>query len=133
VVAATGAAAAAGAGGEAPPMPWIRGLFNMPTGEAAHAAPLRLPGLEVEPAFTGEMGSELDWAFYARETDGAIQFDLGYSPGQFTPGAAAALLGELAALLAQVTSDPRRRLSSLGTARTGPAASGAGAAFSSHA
>jgi hypothetical protein len=129
------AAGEAGAGGAALPMPWIRGLFNMPTGEAAHAAPLQLPELEVEPAFTGEMGSELDWAFYARETDGAIQFDLGYSPGQFAPGAAAALLGELAALLAQVTSDPRRRLSSLGLAGTGPAAAGAGAgaASSSHA
>jgi hypothetical protein len=127
------AAEPAGAGsGEALPMPWIRGLFNMPTGEAAHAAPLRLPDLEVEPAFTGEMGSEFDWAFYARETDGAIQFDLGYSPGQFAPGAAGALLGELAALFEQVTSDPRRRLSSLGSGGAGPAAHGAGAALSNH-
>ncbi len=78
--------------------------------------PLRLPGLEVEPVFTGEKGSEFDWAFYARETDGAIQFDLGYVPGLFAPGAADALLVELAALLAQVTSEPWRRLSFLAPA-----------------
>jgi hypothetical protein len=107
------AAEVAGAGGEELPVPWIRGLFNMPMGEAAHAAPLRLPELEVEPALTGEMGTEFDWTFYTRESDGAIQFDLGYSPGLFTPGAAEALLAELAALLEQVASDPGLRLSRL--------------------
>ncbi len=106
-------AAAAGAGGEEIPTPWIRGVFIMPMGEAAHAAPLRLPELEVEPALTGEMGTEFDWNLYARESEGAIQLDLGYTAGLFAPGAAAALLGDLAAMLAAVASDPGKRLSHL--------------------
>jgi len=114
------AAELAGAGAEDLPTPWIRGLFIMPTGEAAHAAALRLPALEVEPTLTGEMGTEFDWTLYARESDGGIRFDLGYSPGVFAPGQAAALLGELTALLGQVASDPRLRLSRLAPAIGGP-------------
>jgi amino acid adenylation domain-containing protein len=96
--------------------PWVRGLFNMPLGEAAPAAPLRLPGLEVEPAFTGEMATEFDWTLYARQSAGAIRLDLGWSPGVFAPGQADRLLGELAALLEEAASDPRRRLARLALA-----------------
>jgi amino acid adenylation domain-containing protein len=112
-----GAGTAAGAGSRS--TPWIRGLFNMPLGEAAHAAPLRLPGLEVEPAFTGEMATEFDWTLYARQTAGAIRLDLGWSPGVFAPGEADALLAELAALLEEAASDPGRRLARLPLATGG--------------
>lgn len=107
------AAELAGAGAEDLPTPWIRGLFIMPTGEAAHAAPLRLPALEVEPTLTGEMGTEFEWTLYARESDGGIRFDLGYSPGVFLPGQAEAVLGELTALLERAAADPTLRLSQL--------------------
>lgn len=112
------AAELAGAGAEDLPTPWIRGLFIMPTGETAHAAPLRLPALEVEPTLTGEMGTEFEWTLYARESDGGIRFDLGYSPGVFLPGQAAALLGELTALLERAAADPGLRLSQLAPAVT---------------
>ena len=107
------AAELAGAGAEDLPTPWIRGLFIMPTGETAHAAPLRLPALEVEPTLTGEMGTEFEWTLYARESDGGIRFDLGYSPGVFLPGQAEALLGELTALLERAAAAPGLRLSQL--------------------
>jgi len=110
------AAELAGAEAEDLPTPWIRGLFIMPMGETAHAASLRLPGLEVEPTLTGEMGTEFEWTLYARERDGGIRFDLGYSPGVFRPGEAEALLGELTALLARAAADPRLRLSHLASA-----------------
>ncbi|HXO42893.1 MAG TPA: condensation domain-containing protein [Thermoanaerobaculia bacterium] len=112
------AAELAGAGAEDLPTPWIRGLFIMPTGETAHAAPLRLPALEVEPTLTGEMGTEFEWTLYARESDGGIRFDLGYSPGVFLPGQAEALLGELTALLERAAADPGLRLSQLAPAIT---------------
>jgi condensation domain-containing protein len=113
------AAELAGAGAEELPTPWIRGLFIMPTGEAAHAAPLRLPALEVEPTLTGEMGTEFEWTLYARESDGGIRFDLGYSPGVFLPGQAEAVLGELTDLLERAAADPRLRLSQLAPAIAG--------------
>ncbi len=113
------AAELAGAGAEDLPTPWIRGLFIMPTGETAHAAPLRLPALEVEPTLTGEMGTEFEWTLYARESDGGIRFDLGYSPGVFLPGQAAALLGELTALLERAAADPGLRLSQLARGERG--------------
>jgi hypothetical protein len=130
------AAELAGAGAADLPTPWIRGLFIMPAGEAAHAAPLRLPALEVEPTLTGEMGTEFEWTLYARESDGGIRFDLGYSPGVFLPGQAEALLGELTALLERAAADPGLRLSQLAPTFAGehgepgaggePAAGGAG-------
>jgi hypothetical protein len=110
------AAKLAGAGAEDLPTPWIRGLFIMPTGETAHAAPLRLPALEVEPTLTGEMGTEFEWTLYARESDGGIRFDLGYSPGVFLAGQAEALLGELTALLERAAAAPGLRLSQLAPA-----------------
>jgi Condensation domain len=113
------AAELAGAGAEDLPTPWIRGLFIMPTGETAHAAPLRLPALEVEPTLTGEMGTEFEWTLYARESDGGIRFDLGYSPGVFLAGQAEALLGELTALLERAAADPGLRLSQLAPAIAG--------------
>jgi Condensation domain len=112
------AAELAGAGAADLPTPWIRGLFIMPTGETAHAAPLRLPALEVEPTLTGEMGTEFEWTLYARESDGGIRFDLGYSPGVFLSGQAEALLGELTALLERAAADPGLRLSQLAPAIT---------------
>src|SRR5215203_2102391 len=39
--------------------PWIRVLFNMPSGEAGHSDPLKAGGIEVQPLLTGEMGAEL--------------------------------------------------------------------------
>jgi hypothetical protein len=117
--------AAGGAG--LPPAPWIRGVVNMPLGEAAHAAPLSAAGLEIAPVLTGETGSELDWTLHAREDDGGIRFDFGHAPGLFAPGEAAALLDELGALLAAAAADPRLRLSLL-TPAPPAAATFAGAA-----
>ena len=111
---ATSAAPATPPTPSAPPTtPWIRGVVNMPLGEATHAAPLAAAGLEISPVLTGETGSELDWTLHAREQDGGIRFDFGHAPGLFAPGEAAALLDELGALLAAAAADPRRRLSQL--------------------
>ncbi len=95
-------------------LPWIRVLFNMPSGEAGHTEPLQAGGVEVQPLLTGEMGSEPDWTFYARELAGGIRLDLGYNANLLVPGEPAGLLEGFAGLLAEVTAHPERRLSELG-------------------
>jgi hypothetical protein len=101
-------------GGAPEELPWIRVLFNMPSGEAGHTGPLRAGGVEVEPLLTGEMGSEPDWTFYARELAGGIRLDLGYNANLLAPGEPAGLLEGFAGLLGEVTVHPERRLSELG-------------------
>jgi Condensation domain len=94
-------------------LPWIRVLFNMPSGEAGHSDPLRAGGVEIEPLLTGEMGSEFDWTFYARELVRGIRLDLGVNANLLAPGEPLRLLEGFAALLAEVVARPDRRLSEL--------------------
>ncbi|MEA2604529.1 MAG: hypothetical protein QOF89_5521 [Acidobacteriota bacterium] len=93
--------------------PWIRVMFNMPSGGAGHHEPLRARGLEVEPLLTGEMGSEFPLTFYAREVGERIRLDLGYNAGVLAPGEPARLLERYAALLGEAAAHPVRRLSKL--------------------
>jgi Condensation domain len=93
--------------------PWIRVMFNMPSGGAGHHEPLRAHGLEVEPLLTGEMGSEFPLTFYAREVGERIRLDLGYNSGVLAPGEPARLLAGYAALLGEAAAHPGRRLSDL--------------------
>jgi hypothetical protein len=93
--------------------PWIRVLFNMPSGEAGHAEPLRAHGVELLPVLTGEVGSDLPLTFYAREVPGGIRLDLGYNAGVLAPGEPARLLERYAALLGKAAAHPERRLSEL--------------------
>jgi hypothetical protein len=103
------------------PLPWIRAVFNMPSSDAGHADPLRIGPLEIHPLLTGEMGSELDWTFYARELAGDIRLDLGVNADLLAPGEPARLLEGFAALLGEVTLRPQRRLSELAGVLTVPA------------
>jgi hypothetical protein len=100
-------------------IPWIRVLFNMPSGDAGHAEPLRAGGVGLEPLLTGEMGSEHDWTFYARELAGGIRLDLGYNADLLAPGEPGLLLEGFAHLLAEVAVHPGRRLSKLGESLRG--------------
>lgn len=93
--------------------PWIRVLFNMPSGEAGHSDPLKAGGIEVQPLLTGEMGAELDLTFYAREMAAGIRLDLGFNANLLAPGESGRLLESFAALLAEVAAHPERRLSEL--------------------
>ena len=93
--------------------PWIRVLFNMPSGGAGHQEPLRAGGVEIEPLLTGEMGSELPLTFYAREVGERIRLDLGYNAGVLAPGEPARLLERFAALLGEAAARPELRLSEL--------------------
>jgi len=103
-------------------LPWIRVLFNMPSGEAGHSDPLQAGGIEIEPLLTGEMGSEFDWTFYARELASGIRLDLGVNANLLAPGEPPRLLEGFAALLAEVVARPDRRLSELAGALLAPAA-----------
>jgi Condensation domain len=94
--------------------PWIRVLFNMPSGDAGHAEPLRAGGVEIEPLLTGEMGSEFDWTFYARELAGGVRLDLGFNANLLAPDEPARLLAGFADLLGEAIADPGQRLSKLG-------------------
>ena len=97
--------------------PWIRVMFNMPSGGAGHQEPLVAHGVEVEPLLTGEMGSEFPLTFYAREVGERIRLDVGYNAGVLAPGEPARLLDQFAALLGEAAAFPERRLSELaGTA-----------------
>jgi hypothetical protein len=102
-------------------LPWIRVLFNMPSSEAGHADPLQAGPLEVRPLLTGEMGSEFDWTFYARELAGGIRLDLGVNAHLLAPGEPARLLEGFAAMLGEITLRPQRRLSELAGAFRAPA------------
>jgi hypothetical protein len=93
--------------------PWIRVLFNMPSGGAGHQEPLVAHGVEVEPLLTGEMGSEFPLTFYAREVGERIRLDVGYSAGVLAPGEPARLLERFAALLGEAAARPELRLSEL--------------------
>ena len=103
-------------------LPWIRVLFNMPSNDAGHADPWQAGPLEVQPLLTGEMGSEFDWTFYARELAGCIRLDLGVNANLLAPGEPARLLESFAALLGEITLRPQRRLSELAGAFMAPAA-----------
>jgi Condensation domain len=103
-------------------LPWIRVLFNMPSNDAGHADPRQAGPLEVQPLLTGEMGSEFDWTFYARELAGGIRLDLGVNANLLAPGEPARLLEGFAALLGEITLRPQRRLSELAGAFMAPAA-----------
>jgi hypothetical protein len=94
--------------------PWVRVLFNMPSGDAGHAEPLRAGGVEIAPLLTGEMGSEFDWTLYARELAVGIQLDLGFNANLLAPDEPERLLEGFADLLGEVTADPGQRLSMLG-------------------
>jgi hypothetical protein len=100
--------------------PWIRVMFNMPSGGAGHQEPLVAHGAEVEPLLTGEMGSEFPLTFYAREVGERIRLDLGYNANVLAPGDPARLLERFAALLEEAAARPERRLSEL----AGPAVLG---------
>jgi condensation domain-containing protein len=102
-------------------LPWIRVLFNMPSSDAGHADPVQAGPLAVEPLLTGEMGSEFDWTFYARELAGGIRLDLGVNANLLAPGEPARLLEGFAALLGEITLRPQRRLSELAGAFMAPA------------
>jgi|SRR5918999_4243561 hypothetical protein len=102
-------------------LPWIRVLFNMPSSDAGHTDPLQAGPLEIQPLLTGEMGSEFDWTFYARELAGDIRLDLGVNANLLAPGEPARLLEGFAALLAEITLRPQQRLSELAEAFTAPA------------
>jgi len=93
--------------------PWIRVMFNMPSGGAGHQEPLVVHGVEVEPLLTGEMGSEFPLTFYAREVGDRIRLDLGYNANVLAPGEPARLLERFAALLAEAAARPELRLSEL--------------------
>lgn len=93
--------------------PWIRVMFNMPSGGAGHQEPLVAHGVEVEPLLTGEMGSEFPLTFYAREVGERIRLDLGYNANVLAPGEPARLLEGFAALLGEAAARPERRLSEL--------------------
>ena len=101
--------------------PWIRVLFNMPSGEAGHSDPLKAGGLEVQPLLTGEMGAEFDLTFYARELAAGIRLDLGFNAGLLAPGESGRLLEGFAALLAEVAAHPERRLSEIDGVLLAPA------------
>jgi hypothetical protein len=108
------------------PTPWLRVLFNMPSGEAGHSEPMRAgsaEGIEVQPLLTGEMGGELDLTFYARELPAGIRLDLGYNANLLAPGEAGRLLEGFAVLLGEVSAQPERRLSELSGVPLAPAAS----------
>ena len=96
--------------------PWVRVFFNMPTGGTGHPEPIRSGGLAVQPLLTGEVGSEFDLTFYAREYEQGIRLDLGYKAELLTPAEAGALLAELAILLREAGNHPERRLSELAPA-----------------
>jgi non-ribosomal peptide synthetase component F len=100
-------------GGEPGSTPWVRVLFNMPTGGAGHPEAIRAGGIEVQPLLTGEVGSEFDLTFYAREQGSGIRLDLGYNAGLLAAGEAAALLAELAALAGEAVAAPEQRISEL--------------------
>jgi condensation domain-containing protein len=102
-------------------LPWASVMFNMPSGEAGHSEPLRAGGVEVEPLLTGEMGSEFDLTFYAREVAGGIRLDLGYNAGLLAPGEPLRLLEGFAALLGEFAVRPDRRLSELAGVPLAPA------------
>ncbi|HEY9422177.1 MAG TPA: hypothetical protein VIW92_12240, partial [Thermoanaerobaculia bacterium] len=104
-------------------VPWTRVLFNMPAGEAGHSAPLKVRGLELLPLATGELRSEFDLTFYAREVAGGIRLDLGFNANLFAPGEAGRLLEGFAALLEEAASSPDRRLSELAERVLTPAGS----------
>jgi hypothetical protein len=101
--------------------PWIRVLFNMPSGDAGHTEPLRAGGVEMAPLLTGEMGSEFDWTFYARELAGGIRLDFGFNANLLAPEEPARLLEGFADLLGEAAADPGRRLSKLGGVFAAPA------------
>jgi hypothetical protein len=94
-------------------VPWIRVMFNMPSGGAGHQEPLVAQGVEVEPLLTGEMGSEFPLTFYAREVGERIRLDLGYNANVLAPGEPARLLEGFAALLGEAAVRPELRLSEL--------------------
>ncbi len=93
--------------------PWIRVMFNMPSGGAGHQEPLVAHGVEVEPLLTGEMGSEFPLTFYAREVGERIRLDLGYNANVLAPGEPARLLERFAAILGEAAVRPELRLSEL--------------------
>jgi len=93
--------------------PWIRVMFNMPSGGAGHQEPLVAQGIEIEPLLTGEMGSEFPLTFYAREVEERIRLDLGYNANVLAPGEPARLLERFAALLGEAATRPELRLSEL--------------------
>jgi len=94
-------------------VPWIRVMFNMPSGGAGHHEPLLAHGVEIEPLLTGEMGSEFPLALYAREMGERIRLDLGYKANVLAPGEPARLLEGFAALLGEAAARPELRLSEL--------------------
>src|SRR5436305_1876547 len=94
-------------------VPWITVLFNMPSGGAGHAEPLRVHGVELAPLLTGEVGSELDLTFHAREVPGGLRLDLGYNANVLAPGEPERLLAGFATLLEEAAAHPGRRLSEL--------------------
>ena len=94
-------------------VPWITVLFNMPSGGAGHAEPLRAHGVELAPLLTGEVGSELDLTFHAREVPGGLRLDLGYNANVLAPGEPERLLAGFATLLEEAAAHPGRRLSEL--------------------
>ncbi|HEV2846884.1 MAG TPA: condensation domain-containing protein [Thermoanaerobaculia bacterium] len=104
-------------------LPWVNVLFNMPSGEAGHVEPLTAGDLEFLPLLTGEMGSEPDLTFYAREVAGGMRLDLGFNANLFAPAEAGSLLEGLAALLEEAASCPDRRLSELAGVVLTPAGS----------
>ncbi len=94
-------------------LPWVTVMFNMPSGGAGHAEPLRAHGVELTPLLTGEVGSELDLTLYVREVPGGIRLDLGYNANVLAPGEPERLLAGYAVLLGEAAAHPERRLSEL--------------------
>ncbi|HYH45833.1 MAG TPA: condensation domain-containing protein [Thermoanaerobaculia bacterium] len=94
-------------------LPWVQVLFNMPSGETGHSDPLRVHGVELQPLLTGEMASEIDLTFYARELEGGIRLGLGYNANVLAPGEPARLIGGFRALVAAAVARPGQRLSEL--------------------
>ncbi|MEU8383212.1 amino acid adenylation domain-containing protein, partial [Streptosporangium sp. NPDC048865] len=82
---------------------------------------LRLPGVRAEPFLPETGGVKFDLDVYFAEGEELIEGFVAYATDLFDAGTVTGMLAELAELLDQVTEDPARRLSSLGTPLQGAA------------
>ena len=76
----------------------------------APAAPLSLRGVNARPLPTGEPASKFDLSLGAMEVDGGLRLNLEYNLDLFDPATARRLLESFAAVLAEISADPGRRL-----------------------
>ncbi|MEU4540001.1 amino acid adenylation domain-containing protein [Streptosporangium sp. NPDC023825] len=76
---------------------------------------LRLPGVRAEPFLPETGGVKFDLDIYFAEGEELIEGFVAYATDLFDADTVTGMLAELGALLDQVTEDPARRLSSLGT------------------